>query len=275
MTPYLSRRRRIPKLLTRKARTILLLTLLLSGIFYAAWHYRNALAYYFSYRTDDFSEEQKIHALRNFQVLSRHPGLSVGFDVSQYQGEINWALADSIDNRFALDFVFIRATAGKDAVDEKFYHNWILSSKTRLLRGAYHYYRPNENSVEQAQNFIATVKLKKGDLPPVLDIEQIPREQSMDSLKAGLKRWLRIVERHYGMKPIIYTGESFYHDFLREDFGRYDFWIANYNFFVESIDDEWMMWQFSENATIPGIEGPVDANIFNGSLDELEELSRR
>ncbi len=275
MTPYGTRRRRVPRLLTRKARTLLLLTLLFSGLFYAGWHYRNALAYYFSYRTNDFSQEQKVHALRNFQVLSNHPGLSVGFDVSQYQGDINWKLADSIDNRFALDFVFIRATAGKDAVDEKFYHNWILSGKTKLLRGAYHYYRPNENSVEQAQNFIATVKLRKGDLPPVLDIEQIPEEQSMDSLKQGLKRWLRIVEKHYGTKPIIYTGESFYNDFLREDFGRYDFWIANYNFFIESIDDEWLMWQFSENATIPGIDGPVDANIFNGSLDELEGMAKK
>ena len=275
MTPYRVKRQRTPILLTRKARTILLLTMLFLGLFYAGWHYRNALVFYFSNTTKDFSQDQKLHALRNYQVLSTHPGLAVGFDVSQYQGDIDWERADTIDGRFPLDFVFIRATAGVDGVDKKFYENWIVSERTSLLRGAYHYYRPNENSVEQARNFIATVKLKKGDLPPVLDIEQVPDEQPMDSLRAGLRRWLNIVEKHYGMKPVIYTGESFYHDFLRDEFAGYDFWIANYNFFVESIDNEWTVWQFTEKAAIRGIEGPVDVNIFNGSRAEMEKLVKK
>ena len=92
---------------------------------------------------------------------------------------------------------------------------------------------------------------------------------------AGLRRWLTIVEKHYGIKPVIYTGESFYHDFLRDEFGGYDFWIANYNFFVESIDNEWTVWQFTEKAAIRGIEGPVDVNIFNGSRAEMEKLVKK
>ncbi len=275
MTPYGVRKKRQPRLVSLRARNILLISVLLLGIFYTAWHYRKPLAFYFSHKTSHSSEQQKLHALRNFQVLSNHPGMCVGFDVSQYQGEINWKLADSVDNRFPLDFVIIRATAGKDAVDAMFHQNWIQSSKTNLLRGAYHYYRPDENSLEQAQNFIATVKLKKGDLPPVLDIEQVPRNQPMDSLRAGLKRWLKTVGTHYGVKPVIYSGESFYKDYLRDHFDGYPFWIANYNFFVESINSEWMFWQFSEKGTIPGIRGPVDMNIFNGSLDELGRMAKK
>jgi lysozyme len=30
--------------------------------------------------------------------------------------------------------------------------------------------------------------LKKGDLPPVLDIERLPENQSVDRLKIGLKK---------------------------------------------------------------------------------------
>jgi lysozyme len=41
------------------------------------------------------------------------------------------------------------------------------------LRGAYHYYRPNENSLEQAAP-LKTVH-RKSDLPPVLDIENYPK----------------------------------------------------------------------------------------------------
>ena len=120
--------------------------------------------------------------------------------------------------------------------------------------------------------FIGSVKLEKGDFPPVLDIENLPKSQSIDSLKVGLKRWLTKVEAHYKVKPTIYTGERYYKDFLKDDFKEYQFWIANYNFFVENIKDEWLFWQFTEKGTIPGIEGPVDLNIYNGTPKMLKYL---
>ena len=117
----------------------------------------------------------------------------------------------------------------------------------------------------QAKNFIATVKLQKGDLPPVLDIEQLPKNQSLDSLKVGLRRWLVKVEDHYKKKPIIYSGEKYYENFLKEEFSDYTFWIANYNFFVEDMKEDWLFWQFTEKATVGGIKGNVDVNIYNGT----------
>ena len=125
----------------------------------------------------------------------------------------------------------------------------------------------------EAENFIKTVKLRKGDLPPVLDIEQLPEEQSIDSLKVGLKRWLKKVDAHYKVKPIIYTGQRYYEDFLKEEFKGYTFWIANYNFFVENIEDDWAFWQFTEKATLKGINERVDLNIYNGTPKMLEYLT--
>src|SRR5690606_11257470 len=93
-------------------------------------------------------------------------------------------------------FIYIRATMGEKAKDSKFKTNWKAVKKRNKLRGAYHYFRPNENSIKQANNFIKTVDLEPGDLPPVLDIEEMPRNQSMDSLKTGLKRWLVQSEEH-------------------------------------------------------------------------------
>ena len=142
-----------------------------------------------------------------------------------------------------------------------------------IIRGAYHYYRPNENSLEQAELFIKTVKLKKGDLPPVLDIEKLPRKQSLENLKVGLKRWLEKVESHYNVKPIIYSGDSYYTDFLEKEFRDYPFWIANYTQELEDIDNDWRFWQFTENAAVSGIKGNVDLNIFNGGYPELRELT--
>ena len=134
-------------------------------------------------------------------------------------------------------------------------------------------WRQNENSLEQAALFIKTVSLKKGDLPPVLDIERLPENQSVDRLKIGLKRWLIAVEAHYKAKPIIYTGERYYDDFLKEEFSDYLFWIANYNFYRENMQEEWLFWQFTEKANVSGIKGNVDVNIYNGDLQQLKFIT--
>ncbi|MFV8360259.1 glycoside hydrolase family 25 protein [Flavobacterium sp. LS1P3] len=241
------------------------------------YHYRDGLAYYFSFKSDKIlreeTEAKRISDVRNYQVLEKHEGKSIGLDVSEYQGKIRWTYVDTLENKYPLHFVFIRATVGKDRKDRQFNKNWLGAKENKMIRGAYHYYRPNENSMEQAELFIKTVTLQKGDLPPVLDIEKLPKNQSIENLKLGLKRWLTTIESHYGVKPIIYTGERYYDDFLKEEFSDYLFWIANYNFYREEIAEDWLFWQFTEKASVPGIKGNVDINIYNGDLQQLRYIT--
>jgi lysozyme len=238
---------------------------------FTVYQFRDGLLYYLGFKTDKNAntltlEERKIADIRIYEVLTKHPDKVIGFDVSQYQGTIHWEEIKKIEDTFQLQFVFVRATAGKNKVDTKFKENWRQAKKHQFIRGAYHYYRPNENSLLQAENFINTVQLEPGDFPPVLDIEQLPKKQSLDSLKVGLKRWLTKVEKHYKVKPIIYSGESYYNDFLKKEFSDYPFWIANYNFWRNQPETHWLLWQFTEKAQVSGIKGPVDVNIFNGNL---------
>ncbi|MBW3518992.1 glycoside hydrolase family 25 protein [Flavobacterium sp. NKUCC04_CG] len=225
-----------------------------------------------------FSEERKkaaetsVFDIRNVEVLKRHSGKVLGFDISHYQGDIQWEHIDMINNEFPLEFVFVRATMGKDGIDTAFLKNWRSARANNFIRGAYHYYRPNENSMEQAQHFIQNVKLGEGDFPPVLDIEELPKNQSMDSLISGLKRWMNVVELHYGVKPILYSGEHYFNKHLQKAFPDYIVWIANYNFFVEDIKPEWHFWQFTEKGIVPGIETKVDVNIYNGNRNELRKI---
>lgn len=248
----------------------ILFFLFLIGILFSAYHYRNALSFYFKSQSNKNNKVDKVAQARIFQILKAHKDLTFGIDVSQFQGEINWDEVDSIENKFPIKFVFIRASAGSNKKDRRFEENWEQAKEHHFICGAYHYYRPNENSIEQADNFIKTVTLQKGDLPPVLDIEKLPENQSIDSLKVGLKRWLDRVDAHYSVRPIIYTGEKYYTDFLKEEFKGYTFWIANYNFFVENIKDEWLFWQFTQKARINGIDENVDINIYNGTPKMLQ-----
>lgn len=248
--------------------------LLFLGIIY---HYRDGLSYYLGFKSEKVLGEDEIDKhlsdVRNIQVLEKHKGKVIGIDVSEFQGKIDWDEIHILEERYPVQFVFIRATAGKDKVDSRFKKNWEDAKEHEIIRGAYHYYRPNENSIEQANLFIKTVKLKTGDLPPVLDIEQLPKHQPLDSLKKGLKRWLKKVENHYGVRPVIYTGERYYDDFLKEEFGEYLFWIANYNFYRERIDEDWLFWQFTEKGSLPGVKHRVDVNIYNGDLEQLQFIT--
>ncbi|WP_026714590.1 glycoside hydrolase family 25 protein [Flavobacterium daejeonense] len=255
--------------------TVALLLLIGFGIIY---HYRNGLAYYFSFKTnktlDKAAKEKRLSDVRNYQVLEKNESKAIGIDVSEYQDEIDWDEVKTLDDDYQLSFVFIRATVGNDRLDKRFEENWLQAKENKLIRGAYHYYRPNENSLEQAELFIKTVRLEKGDLPPVLDIERLPENQSMERLKLGLRRWLTKIEAHYKVKPIIYTGERYYDDFLKKEFSDYLFWIANYNFYREKMEEDWLFWQFTEKASVSGIKGNVDVNIFNGDLEQLQFITK-
>ena len=250
------------------------LALLFIGTVY---HYRAGLAYYLGFKSDKVLEEDAVDKhlsdVRNIRVLENHKGKVIGIDVSEFQGKVDWEEVEVLEEKYPVQFVFIRATAGNDRVDGQFKKNWEGAKENKIMRGAYHYYRPNENSIEQANLFIKTVKLQKGDLPPVLDIEKLPKNQPLDSLKKGLKRWLTKVEKHYQVRPIIYTGESYYDDFLKEEFSEYLFWIANYNFYREKIEDDWLFWQFTEKASLPGVKHRVDVNIYNGDLEQLQFIT--
>lgn len=262
----------------KKAVQFLAVALLLLLGFGIIYHYRNGLAYYFSFKTDKVldkaAKEKRLSDVRNYQVLEKNESKAIGIDVSEYQGEIDWDVVETLDDDYQLSFVFVRATVGNDRLDQRFEENWRRAKENKLIRGAYHYYRPNENSLEQAELFIKTVRLEKGDLPPVLDIEQLPENQSMERLKLGLRRWLTKVEEHYKVKPIIYTGERYYDDFLKKEFSDYLFWIANYNFYREKMDEDWLFWQFTEKASVSGIKGNVDVNIFNGDLQQLQFITK-
>ncbi|WP_213521764.1 GH25 family lysozyme [Nonlabens sp.] len=196
-----------------------------------------------------------------------------GIDISHHQGVIDWQQVRHPDTTQSFNFAFIRATVGMSK-DRHFKKNWEAASQQGFSRGAYHYYWSNVNSTKQAHHFMESVSIAKGDLPPVLDIEDISTIQNKKSLRKGLKNWIQIIETHYGVQPIIYSGEAFYRDVLRSDAYFNDYpriWIANYNG-VASPRISWKFWQYTDRMPVDGIETLVDANVFNGSREEFNRL---
>ena len=115
------------------------------------YHYRAGLAYYLGFKSDKVLEEDEVDKhlsdVRNIQVLENHKGKVIGIDVSEFQGAVDWEEIEILEEKYPVQFVFIRATAGNDRVDRRFKENWNGAKENKIMSGAYHYYSQNENSI--------------------------------------------------------------------------------------------------------------------------------
>lgn len=197
-----------------------------------------------------------------------------GIDVSHYQDNIDWELLRNASlGSSPVHFVFIKATEGVTIMDENFNLNFYEAKQNDFIRGAYHFFSPDVDPVKQARFFLKQVHLEPGDLPPVLDVEKVG-ELSDVQLKKAVKTWLDIVEKKYQVKPIIYTGYKFKMRYLNDSiFNEYPYWIAHYYVKKLGYKGKWRFWQHTDCGKVQGIKGNVDCNIFNGSLEELIQLT--
>ena len=212
------------------------------------------------------------YGMKGYGVCMPHGYKVHGIDISHYQGDINWKmLAQTRQGQFPVQFIFMKATEGGDYSDKRFVANFDSAKAHGFIRGAYHFYNPKTDADKQADFFINSVKLEPGDLPPVLDIEK--KGKDIPKLQADLKHWLRRIENHYGVKPIIYASYKFKTKYLNDSvFNSYPYWIAHY--YVDSVQykGDWEFWQHTDVGTLPGIKEQVDLNIFNGGLEGLNAL---
>ena len=240
-----------------------LLGLLLGGIYYLRHQVqlnRYARRAWATFTKNDLTGREKTPLLAGYSVH--------GIDVSAYQGRIDWPTVARNRVRFA----FIKASEGATLRDPRFARNWREARAAGVLRGAYHYFQPNRDGQLQADLFARTVPLAPGDLPPVLDVEAA-NFHDVAVLRREVARWLRLIEAHYGVRPILYSNHSFYPRHLAGHFDDYPLWLAHYEVERPSLPrSKWIIWQHSDEAYVPGIRGVVDFNVFQGNFEALQAL---
>ena len=261
-------------------RKIIVLVVLAVALLGTGFYLKQKISYYYALYFNKASHKKlknsEREAARIQKIITENLDKTYGLDISHYQNkeDIQWDSLSIGNQTIPLEFVVMRATMGNANADRHFNVFWDQAKKHELIRGAYHFYRADEDPVKQANNFLENVKLESGDLPPILDIEKIPKKKSKEKLVEDLKVWCKIVEETYGKKPIIYTYYHYYKDFLKGDFDDYPLWLANYNDVpTPSPDDHFDFWQFTENGIVHGINTKVDLDLYNGSLWSLKSLT--
>jgi lysozyme len=193
-----------------------------------------------------------------------------GVDVSVYQGTIDWGQVAHA----GIDFAYIRVSDGLSHLDSKFAANWSGARTAGVLRGAYQFFREDEDPVQQADLLLDTMgPLATDDLPPALDVETTD-SQSAATIVAHIGAWIDRVEAATGRKPVIYVGKYFWNDNVGAS-GAYvadALWIPQWGVTCPDLPTPWTDWaffQFSAKGTVAGISGDVDRDRFNGDRAAL------
>ena len=195
-----------------------------------------------------------------------------GVDVSKYQGDLNWQNI----RRNGIDFAFIKATEGGDRLDEKFAQNIHDARRAGIASSAYHFYYFCTSAKKQAKWFIKNVPRMRGSLPHVLDMEWNPKSPSCRlrppaaTVRKEMEIFMRMIKRHYGVRPIIYTTVDFHRDNLEGHFKKDVFWLRSVKTHpkVTYPGRDWVFWQYTGTGRIRDVEGDIDINVFAGSRSQ-------
>lgn len=185
-----------------------------------------------------------------------------GIDVSRYQGNIDWK---KVAKDKKIQFVYIKATEGTTITDPRYATNIKQARRQGLKCGSYHYLTSSSSIRLQFKKFKSVAKKNQQDLIPMVDVErEAMRRWTKRQVRDSLTLFCRLVKRHYGKSPIIYSHFKYYNSHLAPHFNRHYLYLGKYSWPQPRINGmgKHNIWQYSERGKIKGIKGYVDLNRF-------------
>lgn len=188
-----------------------------------------------------------------------------GTDVSNYQPTYDWAASGA-------EFGIVKASEGIGFTDRAFARHWAEMGKQNIVRGAYHYARPKNDPIAEADFFLSVVDkqpAKPGDLL-ALDLETADG-RSVAEVNAWARKWLERVRAKTGVTPLFYSGWNFANTY-GQGLGQYPLWVAHYSKAKGTVTPPapWKTWTIHQYT-----DSPVDQNVSSVHLDQLRALGRR
>jgi lysozyme len=194
--------------------------------------------------------------------------MTEGIDISHWQGTISWPAVASAGKRFA----FMKASQSTDYVDPTYVGNRQQAHAAGLHVGAYHFAQPDAavgDAVAEADHFVFAAAPSRGDLLPVLDLEQ-RGGLSPAELTAWVQAYVERIYERIGVRALIYTSPNFWKNFMGDTqwfaTNGYDIlWVAHWTADTTPLvpagnwaGDGWTFWQYTSDGAVPGITGRVD-----------------
>lgn len=181
---------------------------------------------------------------------------------------------------YPVSFLYIKTTEGTTVMNAYYKDDYEQARKHNIRVGAYHFFSTTSAGAAQAKHFLANTIFRKGDLPPVLDVEpsdaQIEKMGGAEVMFKHVRDWLTIVHKRTGVRPVLYISQMFTKKYLPsapDIIGNYFVWIARYGEYKPDI--KLTYWQLSPDGKVAGVQGDVDINVFNGYRNQYEGFLKR
>ena len=179
-----------------------------------------------------------------------------GPDVSSYQPNTDWVAVSGAGYTFA----FVKATEGTNYVNPEFARDWQQMAASGLVRGAYHFGRPDVNSAQaEVDWFLSHVSFQGNDIA-VLDLEVG---------NGDLKDWTIAFGNSLLQNKMLYSGVPFMREHNLDNaevaaaFNN-KLWIAAYQQSTPQLPNGWTeltFWQHTDRQDVPGVQGACDCSV--------------
>lgn len=204
----------------------------------------------------------------------------VGIDVSHYQGTINWSSVKSA----GIAFAYIKATESTTYKDPTFNANYLNAYNAKVIRGAYHFARPDlSTGAAQATYFASHGGAWSADnltLPGMLDLEGGCYGKSAASMQSWVLDFYNTYKAKTGRDVVIYTSASWWNSCTGGWGGmsarsplNVAHWTSAASPTIPSGFPFWTFWQYTDSGSVSGISGAVDRDRFSGSSARLLALA--
>ena len=197
-----------------------------------------------------------------------------GIDVSEHQGTVDWKAVAEAGFRFAFIRVGYRGYGeeGHLMKDAMAAENLRKASAAGLHVGTYIFSQAlNEEEAREEAALAMEVIAESGvetDLPLMYDPELIRDDQgrangiTREQVVLNTAAFEDEVEKSSGLKADIYSNLPWeHHYFDAETMNRYQIWYADYEK-IPQTPYHFTWWQYTNEGYAPGVEGPVDLNLW-------------
>jgi GH25 family lysozyme M1 (1,4-beta-N-acetylmuramidase) len=199
------------------------------------------------------------------EMLAAAPKVvSLGIDVSFYQGNIDWKMVKNSGVRFAI----LRAGRGTFsdakpiAEDTTFRQNLEGANAAGMDIGVYFYsYAKSVSEIKQEAKFLVNslngIELR---YPVVLDVEEDDSSISVSVMTKMVEAFCDIIV-DAGYYPMLYSHGTWLNKYLDNNtLNKYPVWLAAIQQ-NPTYKGTYYMWQYSWKGSVPGITGDVDLNV--------------
>lgn len=217
---------------------------------------------YDSYDNDDYEETYTLFS--DIKNKYKDQDVSLGIDVSVWQGDIDFKAVKNAGAEFVIIRMAYSDLETPIGLDKNFKNNLKKAKEAGLKVGVYIYTSANtkEEATKQAKFIKKNLNKTKLDFPIAYDFEDW---SDLNTLKMNSHDLLERVNEYKsilkedGYDMMIYGSKWYLENVWLEN--KYDTWLAHY------IDEtnykgEYILWQFTNDGIIDGIDGYVDLDIY-------------